>query len=673
VVNIQDQVEKFQQFFEINYQKEIFSIIKEGKKSISVNFNDIVQFDHDLAEEILNEPEETITAMEIALSQFEIPGNLVRIRISNIPESQNIKIKDIRSEHLNKLIAIEGVVRQASDVRPQLISAKFECPACGNLIKIPQVEQKIKEPSRCSCGRRGRFRIVDRDIVDSQRLVIEESPDSLEGGEQPKRFSTFLREDLVEPRMEKKTTPGSKVKVYGVVKEVPLPAKTGGQLTRFDLILEGNQIEPIQEAYEDIQISSEDEARIKQLAKDPKIYEKLINSIAPSIFGHDDIKAALVLQLTGGIRKEMSDGTITKGDIHIMLVGDPGAAKSTMLTFMSKVAPKARYIAGRGASSAGITATVVKDEFLRGWALEAGAIVLANGGFLMLDEMDKMTEEDTSALHEAMAQQQVTISKANIQATLRARTAVLAAANPKFGRFDPYKPLGTQIDMPPTLINRFDLIFPVRDMPNKEKDSKIASHVLDLQLNVTAKEPEIPSDFLKKYLAYVRQNIFPKLTSGAVEEIKEFYVSLRNTVTTGDPETLKPIPISARQLEALVRLAEASARIRLSKKVLRSDARKAISILRHCLMQVGFDPETGQIDIDRISTGISTSTRNKIFVIRDIINEIETRGKKTIPIEDVVAEAVEKNIPEPQIEEIIEKLKREGEIYEPRRGFISKI
>jgi len=340
---------------------------------------------------------------------------------------------------------------------------------------------------------------------------------------------------------------------------------------------------------------------------------------------------------------------------------------------MEHAAPKARYVVGRGATSAGITASVVRDEFIRGWALEAGAIVLANGGFLLLDEMDKMTEEDTSAMHEAMAQQTVTISKANIQATLMARTSVIAAANPKLGRFDPYQPVAAQIDLPPALINRFDLIFPVRDIPNKEKDDKIASHVLQIQYNPQQKDPELTIDIMKKYVAHARQNIIPKLTPGAIEEIKDFYVNLRNSSVTGDVDAVRPIPISARQLEALVRLAEGSARVRLSQKVTRSDARKAISIMRYCLMQVGFDYETGQIDIDRISSGITASTRSKIHVVREILSLFESKGKKSIPVEDIVAEASEKSISESQVEEIIEKLKREGEIYEPRRGFISKI
>ena len=672
-MNAHEQIEKFQEFLELNYQKQIHSLVKLGARSILIDFNNLAMHDPVLAEELINEPEDTIRDAEIALSQLDIPDKSIKVRFSNTPESQNIKIKNIRSEHIDKFISFEGLVRQSSDVRPQLVSAKFECPSCGNNITIPQLEEKFKEPSRCSCGRVGRFKLVDKLLVDSQRLVLEEPSDTLEGGEQAKRLAIYLRDDLVEPKMEKRTTPGSRVSVFGIVREVPIPSKTGGQSTRYDLCLEANHVEPADTTYEGIELSEEDLSKIDQLSKDPKIYEKFTASIAPSIMGHEDIKGALMLQLMGGVRKETSDGQKIRGDVHILLVGDPGAAKSSMIKFIETAAPRARYVVGSGATSAGITASVVRDEFIRGWALEAGAIVLASGGFLLLDEMDKMSEEDTSAMHEAMAQQTVTISKANIQATLMARTSVLAAANPKFGRFDPYTPIAAQINLPPALINRFDLIFPVRDLPNREKDTAIATHVLELHYNPKSKEPEIEIDLMRKYIAYAKQNIHPKLTPGAIEEIKDFYVGLRNSSTLGDAEAVKPIPISARQLESLVRLAEGSARIRLSDKVTRTDAKKSIAVMKYCLMQVGLDHETGQIDIDRISTGITASTRNKIHTIREIINIFESRGKKSIPVEDIVAEATDKKITESQVEEIIEKLKREGEIYEPRRGFISKI
>jgi replicative DNA helicase Mcm len=667
-----DHIEKFQEYFE-GRKDSLHEIALNDTGSFNVDFSDLAMFDPDLSEELLKDPENVLKASELAISNIELPSHNIRIRIVNLPNSESVKIRNIRSVHISRLINVEGIIRQTSDVRPQVVSAVFECPSCGNSITILQLETKFKEPSRCSCGRRGKFRLLSKDLVDAQRIVLEESPESLGGGEQPKRLSMFLKEDLVDPKMEKRSIPGSKISVVGIVKEVVIPLNTGGQSTRYDLIMECNSVMPVEETFEDIKINKKDEIEIKELGKHPKVYEKFVNSIAPSIYGHDAVKEAVVLQLMGGVRKVRPDGTITRGDMHILLVGDPGAGKSQILQFVSKTAPKARYLSGKGASAAGLTASVVKDEFLRGWALEAGALVLANQGIACLDELDKISVEDTSALHEALEQQTITISKANIQATLRTETTVLAAANPKFGRFDPYTPIAGQINMPPALINRFDLIFTIRDMPDKDKDEKIAQHVLDIQRNPKNLDSEVKPELIRKYIAYVKQKITPKLTKGAVEEIKNFYVGLRNMPTMGDDNAVKPIPISARQLEALVRLSEGSARVRLSEKVERKDSKKAIKILKDCLMQVGFDYETGQIDIDRIGTGITASERGKILGVREIINSLESKIGKVIPIEDIVNEASEKGIDEDKVNESIDKLKRSGEVFEPRNGFLSRI
>lgn len=671
MVDAQEQIEKFQEFIDLNYKKTLQNLTRQGKKSLIIDFSELTKFDHELSDQLLEEPEETIKVVEQALDQFDLEGHL-KVRFCNLPESQRVLIRDIRAKDIGKFIFFEGVVRQASDIRPQVVNAKFECPSCGTTITVLQVEKKFKEPTRCSCGRKGHFRLLYKELVDAQRLVVEEASEDLEGGAQPKRLSIFLKEDLVEPKMEKKTTPGTKVRATGIVSEVSKQLPTGGTSTVFDLIMNANYIEPMQEDFSDININEKDEEEIKKLAKDPKIFSRLTNSIAPSIMGHERIKEALLLQLMGGVRKKKEDGTIIRGDMHILLVGDPGAGKSAMLTFIANSAPKARYIAGKGASSAGLTASVVKDEFLKGWALEAGAMVLANKGIVVLDEMDKMTEEDTSALHEAMEQQTITIAKANIQATLKAQTTVLAAANPKFGRFDPYKLIAEQINLPPALINRFDLIFPIRDLPDKVKDSEIAQHVLEQHRSPKDLKPEIPIKTLRKYIAYVKQKINPVLTEQAMEEIKNFYVNLRNA-ETGSTEGVKPIPITARNLEALIRLAEGSARIRLAKKITKQDARRAIALLKYCLAEVGMDPETGQIDIDVIQTGIPSSKRNKISIILQIIDSAAKKGQKTIPIEDIIEEAEERKIERRDIDEIIEKLKREGEIFEPKQGFIQKV
>ena len=654
-------------FFEL-YKREIGDSIRKGKSTIYLDFTKLIEFSNRLSEEILTNPEETLSIVELAMEETGLISN-VRVRLTNLPKSQEIKVRNIRSRNLNEMIVVEGIVRQASDVRPQVVNAKFECPSCGTVISVLQIEKKFREPMRCSCGRRGGFKLISKDLVDTQRLVVEEAPESLSGGEQPKRINIFLKEDLVEPRMEEKTTPGSRVKVIGILKEVPVPLQSGGLSTRFELALECNSIIPMEETFEELDINDEDERQILELSQDPKVFDKLMKSIIPSVWGYDEIKKTLVLQLFGGVPKTHSDGQKIRGDLHILLIGDPGVAKSATLVFMSRISPKGRYVVGKSASGAGLTATVVRDEYLRGWSLEAGAMVLANKGLVCIDELEKMDPNDRSAMHEAMEQQTITISKANVQATLRAETSVLAAANPKFGRFDPYQSIAQQIDLPPTLINRFDVIFPLRDLPDKKKDELIAIHVLDAHRKAE-EETIIDKDLFRKYVAYAKQRVKPFLSDDAVEEIKRFYVELRNMPTSSEG-SLRPIPISARQLQALIRMSEASAKMRLSKDVTVDDARRAIDIMKYYLMQVGYDYESKTFDIDKGTGGMPSSQRNKVFIVRDTIANLENRIGKMIPIEEVEKE-LEGKLTKDEVDEAITKLDINGVIFKPKKGYVSR-
>ncbi len=651
------------------YKREVGRTVREGKKSIYLDFNELASFSYELAEMLIQTPEEIFQILEVSLEESGLITN-PRVRIANLPETHSEKIRNLRAKHLNKLIQVEGIVRQASEVRPQVINAKFECPSCGTILSVLQIESKFREPTRCSCGRKSGFKLIAKDMVDAQRIVIEESPESLVGGEQPRRLSVFLKEDLVEPRMEDKTTPGSRIRVIGILKEIPTPSRTGGILTRYDISIEANNLIPLEETFEEFDITEEDERQIKELAADPRVLEKFTESIAPSVYGYEEIKQSLVLQLFGGVKKVRGDGTHSRGDIHVLLVGDPGVAKSVTLKFISTIAPKGRYIAGKGASGAGITATVVRDEFLRGWSLEAGSMVLSNKGILCIDELEKMDPNERSAMHESLEQQTVTISKANIHATLRAETSVLAAANPKFGRFNPYDTIASQIDIPPTLINRFDVIFILKDSPDKFRDEAIATHVLLEHKNPNTKTA-IERELFRKYIAYAKQKIRPELTDEAITEIKKFYVDLRNTPVSIDQPT-KPLPISARQLEALVRLSEANAKMRLNRKVTREDAMIAINMMKYYLMQVGYDYETKTFDIDRIATGVSTSQRSKIMLVRETLSRLESRLGKLIPVEELKKE-LEGKLTEKDIDDAIEKLNMSGDIFKPRRGFLQRL
>jgi len=671
----EDIIERFEEFIRNSYMDSLRKTVEKGYPSLNVKYGELDKFDPELTDFLCEQPARALELFSNALKKIDITEeNEIKVRIAEVPEHKRIKIRNIRSKDLGKLITIEGLIRQTSDVRPVMSKATFECPICGTYIDVEQNEFLMKEPSLCvSCGRKGKFKLFSKTLIDTQRLVIEETPDHLSNDTQPRKINVFLTDDLIEPKLEKKTSPGTRVIITGITKEIPI-IDHGTKSTRFDLIIQANNIEVSEKEFSELEITPEDINQIKNLASDPDIMNKLVRSIAPSIYGYETIKEAIILQLFGGERTQRPDNTSVRGDIHILLVGDPGVAKSQMLKYIFTMAPKARYVSGKSASGAGITASVVKDEFLKGWSLEAGALVLANKGICLIDEIDKMDKEDRSAMHEAMEQQTVTISKANIHSTLKAETTILAAANPKLGRFDPYQPLADQIDMPPTLISRFDLLFTLRDIPEKERDTRLAQHILNTFKNPQKVIPEIEPDILRKYIAYAKKNVSPKLSDEAILEIQEFFVGLRSKRSKSEEEGgVKPIPISARQLEALVRLAQASARVRLSNNVTQSDAKRAINLLKSCLMQVGLDTETGELDIDRIVTGITATQRNKIIQIRDIIKEMETKFGSNIPLADVLEAAKAKGIDVSKAEEIIEKMKREGEIFEPKHGIIRKM
>lgn len=685
-------IASLQNFFEEKYKSEIETVALSYPtiRSLNVNYDSIEKFDEKLAELLINQPYKVIPNAKEALKNIDvaIENKLeLNFRVINLPDTEKLLIRNIRANHLGKLAAVEGLVRKRTEVRPKLQVAAFKCQKCGATIKIEQEEDILKEPSECyedqgGCGRISSFKLSTTlsTFIDSQKLEIQENPEGLRGGAQPERISVYLEDDLVG-----EIAPGDRVIVNGILHSMQRRRGTF-RLTSFNKILDAVSIENQEMAFEEVEVNEEDEKEILKISKDPDIYEKMKSSIAPTIFGMDIEKEALVLQLFGGLSKEMPDGTYIRGDIHALLVGDPGTAKSQILAYLSKLAPRSVYASGKASSAAGLTAAAVRDEFGEGqWTLEAGALVLADMGVACIDEIDKMDDSDRSALHQAMEQQEISVAKAGINATLKSRCALLAAANPKLGRFDEFIPIHEQINMPPALLSRFDLIFSILDKPNKTTDTDLATHILlshkagevhehilKSQSPMFTKDqesvlmehimPTFDPEFLRKYVAYAKRNIFPVMNDDSLEILKNYYVDFRSSSEDS-------VPFTPRQLEAFVRLAEASARIRLSQEVKVEDAKRAISIIDQYLRRVGMDRETGKFDIDIIATGISHSQHERMRSIIDLIKRLCNESVDgNASRSDIISEAEIEGLESRKIEEALDRLKRNGQIYEPTHG-----
>lgn len=657
------------------------------ERSLSISVEEVLRFDPGLADALYEDPETSLREVQEALQAVEVPGGLpgrVNVRVHGLSEDRVVSIRDLRSHHIGKLIAVEALVRQAQEIRPRLVRAAFKCPWCGEEQEVEQPESgRFAEPGRCasdSCRRGGRpFRLLVKrsTFVDSQRLRLEEPPEALSGNQQPQKLPVVVEDDLAGA-----TAPGDRVRINGVLRSFQRVIRNEKSST-FDILLDGLSVQIQEKEYADVErsITPEDIEAIQTLSKDPTVYDKVIRSIAPSIYDYGPIRAvkeAIALQLVGGVPKLLPDSSRIRGDTHILLVGDPGTAKSMLLRYVTRLAPRSIYTSGMGSTAAGLTAAAIRDEEGR-WSLEAGALVIANDGVACVDEIDKMRDEDRSALHEALEQQTVSVAKAGITATLRSQCSLLGAANPKGGRFDRYQSIAEQVDLPPGLLSRFDLIFPLTDEPNEEEDRRLAEHVLrshhygeivkagqDGGSDALLIEPEVKPDFLRKYIAYARNRVFPVMSPEAIEKFREFYVTLRKGA---GGEAQKTIPITARQLEALVRLGEASARLRLSGVVETSDAERAIRLVHDYLKKVGFNPETQTLDVDFAFAGIGKPQKERAKRIELILEEL---GGKNHPVsrEDLLREAVDRGIDRDKADTTLDQLLQKGEIYEPKTGHL---
>jgi replicative DNA helicase Mcm len=657
-----------------------------------VDFSAVEKHDPDLANYTLSNPAKSLLAAESALKHMvshALTDPFIHFRIKGLPRDSRVEIRKLRAKHLGTFVSVEGLVRKATEVRPRVTIAEFECARCGHRMSVEQEGMQYHEPLECpkddgGCGRGSgstKFRLLTdpSTFVDTQKIEIQEPPEGLRGGSQPERLTGFIEDDL-----SGKISPGDRVIVNGILRSHQKGSAV--KSTLFDITVDVNSVEYEEHEYEEIVITPEDEVKIRELAASTDAFDRIVSSISPTIFGYNQEKEAMALQLFGGVSKVMDDGTRIRGDIHIALIGDPGTAKSQILRYMAMLAPRGIYTSGKSSSAAGLTAAAVKDEFGEGrWTLEAGALVLADKGLACIDELDKMTDQDRSSIHESLEQGTISVAKAGITATLQSRCAVLGAANPKYGRFDENRSVAEQIDLPPALLSRFDAIFTMTDRPDSEYDRSVASHILkvhrrgeimqhespenippelgaqDIMDDSKGLVPAMDRDFLRKYVAYSKRTI-PIMSDEAMRTLEGYYVSIRK-LGEGDEAS---VPITARQLEALIRLSEASARARLHPVVTSDDANRSIKIVEYYLGKVA--SEGGRRDIDLIATGTSRSQREQIYVLKSLVQQLsdERRG---VSMEELVQKAGSENIPEERVRALLKRLSDAGEVYSPQPGY----
>lgn len=663
---------------ETPYRDAIERLETSDKRSVVVEFDHIASHDPELAKALREHPDQVIESASTAIHRIArvvIPDyartvETFHIRFREVPDK--VSVRGIRSEHIGNLIKVDAMVTRVSDVKPLLEEGVFKCRQCGNVMIIPQSGQYTPPPfcSEKACGtRRGPFDLIPEKskFTDWQKIRLQEKPEELPPGTLPRALDCYLLDDLVDT-----ARPGDPVRIVGVLKSSQdISAVRRKAAPTFTVFLMTNSVDVLEREADRLEITPKEKEEIIKLSQDPLIHRKIINSVAPSIYGLTDIKEAVILLLFGGVGKELSDGVKIRGDSNILLVGDPGTAKSQLLKYVASLAPRGLYTSGKGSTAAGLTAAVLRDPDTEGLTLEAGALVLADRGLAAIDEFDKMRPQDRTAIHEAMEQHSISIAKAGIVATLNARTAILAAANPVLGRYVAERPFNENVNLPVPLLSRFDLIFTLTDQPETERDEQMASHIIELhRRRDIPREPPIPSDILRKYIAHARREVKPLLTEDALKVLKDFYLQMRKM---GEKENA-PVPITARQLESLIRLAEAHAKMALREKVLADDAQSAIRLVHISLRQVGVDPETGQFDIDSIVVGRPKSQSDKIQSILKMIRELQEEIGGAVPMEKLEQRAELEGISREFLQRAIIQLRdKEGLIFEPRPGMLKYI
>ncbi|XP_076060472.1 minichromosome maintenance 5 [Oratosquilla oratoria] len=693
-INLQAVKKKFKeflrQFHEGNFNYKYRDALKRqynlGQYVLDVNLEDVASFDDTLADKLSKSPTEHIPLFEEAAKEVadevtaprpEGEEEVEDIQITLSSDSNPSNLRDMKSDQVSHLLKVAGIVVAASGVKAKAKTLTVQCRSCQ--ATIPNIDVKpglegYQLPRKCNTEQAGRpkcpldpfFIVPDKcRCVDYQVLKLQEVPENLPQGEMPRHLQLYCDRYLCE-----RVVPGNRITVLGIYSIKKVGKSSRGARERVDvgirapyLRVAGIQVDQEGKGYTSgIGITPQEEEQFRRLAQSPNVYERIARSIAPSIYGSEDIKRSVATLLFGGSRKRMPDGLTRRGDINVLLLGDPGTAKSQLLKFVEKVAPIAVYTSGKGSSAAGLTASVTRDPVSRNFVMEGGAMVLADGGVVCIDEFDKMREDDRVAIHEAMEQQTISIAKAGITTTLNSRCSVFAAANSVFGRWDDTK--GEEnIDFMPTILSRFDMIFIVKDEHDETRDTTLAKHVMNVHLNALktideTPEGELPLKFLKKYIHYCRSRCGPRLSEVAGEKLKNRYVLMRTGTREAESQTDKrmSIPITVRQLEAIVRISESLAKMRLEPFCVEGDVDEALRL---------FQVSTLDAAMSGSLTGAEGFTTEED---QEMLSRIEKQLKRRFAIgsqvsqHSIIQDFLRQKYPERAIHKVIHFMIRRGEL-----------